>query len=80
MEIGESLREWFPQDFSRKSSPANSFNLRPQPPPSSSSSSLISQDSPQNLSEYSSFLFPLIPNSLNLQRLLTQLMFRYNRC
>ncbi|KAF8102641.1 hypothetical protein N665_0197s0005 [Sinapis alba] len=62
MKIGESLREWFPRDFIRKSSPTNSDYLRPQPPPSSSSSSLRSSlDSPQNTSEYSSLLFPLIP-------------------
>ncbi|XP_048625427.1 putative transcription factor bHLH041 [Brassica napus] len=61
MKIGESLREWFPQDFIRKSSPPNSDYLRPQPPPSSSSSSFRSVDSPQNISEFSSPLFPLFP-------------------
>ncbi|CAN8301637.1 unnamed protein product [Cochlearia groenlandica] len=58
--IEASLREWFPEDFNIKSSPVNSDYLRP-PPPSSSSSSLRSLDSPQNVSEYSSLFFPLIP-------------------
>ncbi|CAD5335098.1 unnamed protein product [Arabidopsis thaliana] len=57
MKIEASLREWFPEDFNRKSSPANSDYLRPPHYPSSSSSSL----SPNNISEYSSLLFPLIP-------------------
>lgn len=61
MKVEASLRDWFPEDFSRKTSPVNSDYLRPQPPPSSSSSSLRSLDSPQNASEYSSLLFPLIP-------------------
>ncbi|CAH2069683.1 unnamed protein product [Thlaspi arvense] len=61
MKIEASLREWFPEDFKKKSSPVNSDYLRPPPPPSSSSSSLRSLDSPQNVSEYSSLLFPLIP-------------------
>ncbi|CAE6244559.1 unnamed protein product [Arabidopsis arenosa] len=57
MKIEASLREWFPEDFNRKSSPVNSDYLRPPHHPSSSSSSL----SPNNVSEYSSLLFPLIP-------------------
>ncbi|EOA13303.1 hypothetical protein CARUB_v10026331mg [Capsella rubella] len=58
MKIEASLREWFPEDFNRNSSPVNSVDhLRPPPHPSSSSSSL----SPNNISEYSSLLFPLIP-------------------
>lgn len=61
MKVEASLRDWFPEDFSRKTSPVNSDYLRPPPPPSSSSSSLRSLDSPQNASEYSSLLFPLIP-------------------
>ncbi|CAH8338082.1 unnamed protein product [Eruca vesicaria subsp. sativa] len=61
MKIEESLRDWFPEDFSRKTSPVSSDYLRPPHPPSSSSSSLRSLDSPQNASEYSSLLFPLIP-------------------
>ncbi|KAG2299562.1 hypothetical protein Bca52824_036034 [Brassica carinata] len=66
MKIGESLREWFPQDFIRKSSPPNSDHCQahppPPPPPSSSSSSLRSVDTVQSyISEYSSLLFPLIP-------------------
>ncbi|ESQ42715.1 hypothetical protein EUTSA_v10013360mg [Eutrema salsugineum] len=62
MKIEASLREWFPEDFNRKTSPVNSDNLRPPPhPPSSSSSSLRSLDSPQNVSEYSSLLFPHVP-------------------
>lgn len=61
MKIEASLREWFPEDFNRKSSPVKSDYLRPPPHASSSSSSLRSLDSPQNVSEYSSLLFPLIP-------------------
>lgn len=61
MKIEASLRDWFPEDFSRKTSPVNSDYLWPPPPPSSSSSSLRSLDSPQNASEYSSLLFPLTP-------------------
>ncbi|KAJ0246087.1 putative transcription factor bHLH041 [Hirschfeldia incana] len=61
MQIEASLRDWFPEDFSRKTSPVNSDYLLPPPPPSSSSSSLRSLDSSQNASEYSSLLFPLIP-------------------
>ncbi|KAG7538254.1 Helix-loop-helix DNA-binding domain superfamily [Arabidopsis suecica] len=57
MKIEASLREWFPEDFNRKSSPVNSDYLRPPHHPSSSSSSL----SPNNVSEYSSLLSPLIP-------------------
>ncbi|KAF8107478.1 hypothetical protein N665_0120s0003 [Sinapis alba] len=58
MKIEASLRDWFPEDFTRKTSPVNSNYLQP---PSSSSSSLRSLDSSQNASEYSSLLFPLIP-------------------
>ncbi|KAG2310742.1 hypothetical protein Bca52824_022299 [Brassica carinata] len=61
MKIEASLRDWFPEDFSRKTSPVNSDHLRPPPLPSSSSSSLRSLDSPQNTSDYSTLLFPLIP-------------------
>ncbi|KFK42197.1 hypothetical protein AALP_AA2G224200 [Arabis alpina] len=62
MKLEANLQEWFPENFSRKSSsPVNSNYLRPPPPPSSSSSSLRSLDSPQNVSEYSSLSFPLIP-------------------
>ncbi|CAA7062467.1 unnamed protein product [Microthlaspi erraticum] len=61
MKLEASLREWFPEDFNRKSSPVNSDYLRPPPPPSSSSSSIRSLDSSQNVSEYSSLLFPLVP-------------------
>lgn len=57
MKVEENIRKWFPEDFSRKSSPVNSDYLRPPHHPSSSSSSL----SPNNVSEYSSILFPLIP-------------------
>ncbi|XP_010443354.1 PREDICTED: putative transcription factor bHLH041 isoform X1 [Camelina sativa] len=57
MKIEESLREWFPEDFNRNSSPVNSDYLRPPRHLSTSSSSL----SPNHVSEYSSLLFPLIP-------------------
>ncbi|XP_010545873.1 PREDICTED: putative transcription factor bHLH041 [Tarenaya hassleriana] len=56
MKIEAGLREWFPEDFQRKSPIQSEYPL--PPPPSSSSSSLRSLDSP-NISEYSSLLFPV---------------------